>query len=140
MPDNQLPEKEMQVLVAASKLSEEEIQRLYKEFIEECPSRKLNKDQLTKLFKKVVDDSDENFLVEIDRSGDGQISYDELVLFLDLSSKLLSPEIAEDSDPEGMAHDLFGLFGVDKAEKINKTQFVDGCKNNAGLKAIFAYE
>ncbi|CAF3828118.1 unnamed protein product [Adineta steineri] len=138
MANNKLPEKEMQVLVAASQMSEEEIQGLYEEFIEECPSRKLDKNQFTKIYKKLIDDSNEDFLVEIVRSGDGQISYDELVAYLDLSFKLLEPEKAKELDPKLMALGLFKMFGVDKAEKINKTQFVDGCKNNETLKEIFA--
>ncbi|CAF1445815.1 unnamed protein product [Adineta steineri] len=184
MAKDQLSEKELQVLMASTKLSEQELRENYDEFKQECPSGKLDKNKFTKMYNKMTNDSNSATIADlvftaydtnrdgkidfsefilalvladkndidsklalsfgmIDQSGDGQITYDELIEYLRLAVsfqyyfyfvlmfavsklKLLGPENANEADPKLMAQGLFNMFGVDQDGKLNKTQFVDG--------------
>ncbi|UJR20163.1 hypothetical protein I4U23_023295 [Adineta vaga] len=74
----------------------------------------------------------------IDISGDQHVSFNEVTDFLEKGIKLgLSKEEAAQLDVTQITSDIFALFGVDKGQKLNRQQFVDGCKSNSILNGIF---
>lgn len=107
------------------------------------------------------------FIFRIDTSGDEQISYDEMMNFIGkavrfhlsfISSndfffklKLVGKE-ASSADLNKVTTDIYNQFGLDKGQKLNKKQFMDGylstfhfsyqlfsfrCKNHKELAEIF---
>lgn len=60
----------------------------------------------------------------MDTSGDGYISYDEMVNFADTAVGLVFNK--EHLDADSIATAIFNMFELDKNQKLSKEQFIDG--------------
>ncbi|CAF4182086.1 unnamed protein product, partial [Adineta steineri] len=80
--------------------------------------------------KKDPDSALELSFALLDTSGDALVSYDEIADFME-------KEEAAAIDPKEIATGIYAMFGVDKAQKLNKQQFIAGCKKNALLAEVF---
>ncbi|CAF1431271.1 unnamed protein product [Adineta steineri] len=77
--------------------------------------------------KKDPDSALELSFALLDTSGDALVSYDEIADFMEKGIKLgLTKEEAAAIDPKEIATGIYAMFGVDKAQKLNKQQFIDG--------------
>ncbi|CAF0920944.1 unnamed protein product [Rotaria sordida] len=81
-----------------------------------------------------------NFGFEMmDISGDGYISYDEMVDFLEKILRLTDPEDKKDMNSKLLTIGIFNMFNLNKRQNISKKQFIDGCKNNQSIAEIFGF-
>ncbi|UJR06930.1 hypothetical protein I4U23_011219 [Adineta vaga] len=84
-------------------------------------------------------DSILDFSFEVmDISGDGQISFDELKSYLQKATVLaVGYGKADEDDMNQTAENIFREFRLNKTQKLNKQQFIQGCKKNKTLANIF---
>ncbi|UJR08060.1 hypothetical protein I4U23_012337 [Adineta vaga] len=74
----------------------------------------------------------------MDTSGDGHLNFDELKSYLEKAMILaVGPEEAAAIDSNQTATSIFKEFGLNKTQKINKQQFIQGCKKNKELADMF---
>lgn len=88
------------------------------------------------------------FLFSLETSGDGQISYDEMMNFLETTVRLIffffhsnakrnsciflfkkkyqATGLPTNFVPEAVATQIYAMFNLNKEQKINKQQFVEG--------------
>ncbi|UJR17643.1 hypothetical protein I4U23_004539 [Adineta vaga] len=74
----------------------------------------------------------------MDTSGDGQLSFDELKNYLEKAIILIfGRRISAISDSNQIAENIFQEFGRNKTQKLNKQQFIQGCKKNKDFAKLF---
>ncbi|CAF1403279.1 unnamed protein product [Adineta ricciae] len=80
-----------------------------------------------------------DFSFEImDTSGDGLISFDELKSYLEKATILaVGHEEASTIDTNRTAENIFQEFRLSRTQKMNKQQFIQGCKKNEQIGKIF---
>ncbi|CAF0780843.1 unnamed protein product [Adineta ricciae] len=84
-------------------------------------------------------DSILNFSFEVlDTSGDGHVSFDELKNYMEKAMILaVGQEEAATVDSNESTQALFKEFGLNQTQKLNKQQFIEGCKKNKELANMF---
>ncbi|CAF1019333.1 unnamed protein product [Adineta steineri] len=84
-------------------------------------------------------DSILNFSFEVmDVSGDGQLSFDELKTYLEKATILAVGQAeAATIDQNEVAESIFQELKLNKTQKLNKEQFIQGCKRNKELANMF---
>ncbi|CAF0855373.1 unnamed protein product [Adineta steineri] len=84
-------------------------------------------------------DSHLNYVFEMcDVSGDGQMDLQELAAFLKASLTIAGKsDKADNNYPEELAVGVFNTLGIHEGEKLNKAQFIQGCKKDADLRELF---
>ncbi|CAF1264672.1 unnamed protein product [Rotaria sordida] len=73
----------------------------------------------------------------MDTSRDGSVNYDEMVKFMEIGLKMGDTRETKGMDSTTVATDMFNLFNLNKGQKLNKRQFIDGCKKNQHLMRMF---
>ncbi|CAF3492650.1 unnamed protein product [Rotaria sp. Silwood1] len=84
-------------------------------------------------------DSHLNYVFEMcDVSGDGEMDLQELAAFLKASLTIAGKLDKTDPDyPKELAIGVFNTLGINEGNKLNKAQFIKGCKKDPGLRELF---
>ncbi|KAJ1920203.1 Calcium-binding protein NCS-1 [Mycoemilia scoparia] len=118
--NSKLSSEELKELQESTYFEKKEIQQWYKGFLKDCPNGKLNRTEFMKIYKLFFPFGDSSqfsvFVFNIfDRNGDGDISFNEFLKALSITSR---------GTPDEKLRWVFNLYDLDQDGAVNRQEML----------------